>query len=180
MARPSDLAPQALVFVGGDHKNSVLRVDQVCFLPNGYMKVRLFGTKNDTNRKGFEVTLPPASNKIVDPASCLKVYIERTALQRLCTDEQPLFLTLTKPYKAITSSTVADQLCQAIKLSGLGGRGYSAKSFRPTAATIAVDSGCNPDIARQVGRWQSPTVFFEHYVHSVPPKGFLDNLFMSD
>lgn len=65
---------------------------------------------------------------------------------------------------------------QAISLAGLDGCGYSAKSFRPTAATTAINLGCNPDTVRKIGRWHSMDVFYEHYVHTKPPDGYLDQL----
>ena len=178
MARPSDLAPKAVLFNGKEEQQVLLSRDQVSFLPDGSMSIKLLGTKNDTQRKGHEIVLPPASNKVMDPAQCLMVYIERTTLERQIAPGCPLFVTLNKPYKAISAKTVADVLSQGIQLAGLDGQGFSAKSFRPTAATVAVESWCNPEIAQQVGRWASPAVFFEHYVHSKPPPDFLDKLFI--
>ena len=45
------------------------------------------------------------------------------------------FLALNPPYAAIVAKTVAGIMNEAIALVGLSGKGYSAKSFRPTGAT---------------------------------------------
>ena len=100
------------------------------------MTIKLFGIKNDTHHRGYEVTIPPASNGMVDPISCLRAYIDRTPLERQLTPDKPLFLTLNKPYKGMAASTIAEQLSQWITLAGLGGSGYSAKSFGPAASTL--------------------------------------------
>lgn len=65
---------------------------------------------------------------------------------------KPVFLTLNAPFKQLGSSGVAKVLDHAIHLAGLGGQGYTAKSFRPTGATAAVEAGVNPDYVRKIGR----------------------------
>ena len=61
---------------------------------------------------------------------------------------------------------------EAIHITGLGNQGYSAKAFRPTGATAAIDSGKNPDIVMKTGRWKTASVFPDHYVHSHPPADY--------
>ena len=51
-------------------------------------------------------------------------------------------------------------------MAGLHGHGFSAKSFRPTGATSAIDIGCDPKVVHRLGWWKTESVFFEHYVHS--------------
>ena len=58
---------------------------------------------------------------------------------------------------------------EAIRIEGMGNQGYSAKTFRPTGATAAIDSGKNPDIVMKTGRWKTASVFRDHHVHSHPP-----------
>ncbi|GFO35183.1 hypothetical protein PoB_006168800 [Plakobranchus ocellatus] len=52
--------------------------NQVLFKPNGCLVVQFFGTKNDSDRHGFEVQIDPSSNPLTDPVSCLREYIEKT------------------------------------------------------------------------------------------------------
>ena len=63
----------------------------------------------------------------------------------------PVFLTLYKPY----ASTVAKILNDAIVLAGLSRDQFSAKSFRPTGATRAVEQNFDPDLVMQTGRWKT-------------------------
>jgi integrase len=129
--------------------------------------IRLHGIKNDTDRSGFEVVLPAAKDACIDPVKTLKDYITRTNNLRSL-NNRAVFLTLREPFTAIKSDTVGNILCQAIKLAGL--QGYSAKDFRPTGATVAINNGVDPKIVQRLGRWKTDSVFFEHYVHSKPPE----------
>ena len=138
-------------------------------VPGGGANVTLHGIKNDTARTGFTVFLQPTTDEKLNPVSALQTYIVRTAQDRPV--DNAVFLTLTTPHRSITSGTVASILCDAIKLAGLDGQGFSAKSFRPTGATAAIDMKCDPEIAMQLGRWKTRSVFFDHYVHSKPPEG---------
>ena len=81
----------------------------------------------------------------------LKHYIERTQDFRPQI-QGPVFLTLKSPYRPIKADTVAQILNDAIKRAGLGGQHYSAKDFRPTGATVAIDNGTDPEVAMQIGR----------------------------
>ena len=86
----------------------------------------------------------------------------------------PVFLTLYKPYRGIDASTVAKILNDAIVLAGLSKDQFSAKSFRPTGATRAVEQNFDRDLVMQTGRWKTGSVFFEHYVHAKPPTSYTD------
>ncbi|GFN85015.1 hypothetical protein PoB_001152100 [Plakobranchus ocellatus] len=88
MCRPSDLAPRVGLFR-----------NQVLFKPNGCLVVQFFGTKNDSDRHGFEVRIDPSSNPLTDPVSCLREYIEKTKIHVGVTG--PLFVNTTLPYVAI-------------------------------------------------------------------------------
>ena len=111
----------------------------------------------------------------LNPVLALKSYIERTTHQRPESDK-PVFLTLNAPFKAIAAGTVTTILNSAIKLPGIEGQGFSAKSFRPTGATAAIDSQCDPDIAMRLGRWKTRSVFYDHYVHSRPPQDLANTI----
>ena len=168
MLRPSDIAPKAVHFDSslGTTTAFVFSTDHVEFCNDG-ANITLHGIKNDTTRTGFAVFLQPTKEAKLNPVQALRDYIDCT--QQVRPPAKPVFLTLTAPYKAISASTVATILNEAIKLAGLDGMGYSAKSFRPTGATAAIDMHCDPDIAMRLGRWKTRSVFYEHYVHSKPP-----------
>ena len=175
MLRPSDIAPKAVHFDSslGTTTAFVFSTDHVEFCNDG-ANITLHGIKNDTTRTGFAVFLQPTKEAKLNPVQALRDYIDCT--QQVRPPAKPVFLTLTAPYKAISASTAATILNEAIKLAGLDGMGYSAKSFRPTGATAAIDMHCDPDIAMRLGRWKTRSVFYEHYVHSKPPASLFSDI----
>ena len=175
MLRPSDIAPKAVVREGEDsYKKFVMSTDQVHFNPDGSATITLFGIKNDYSREGFEVIVQPASVVRLDPVATLRTYIDRTRSIR--PKNKALFISLRKPHTALSSATIARILDRAISMAGLGGQGFSAKSFRPTGASHAVEQGLQPDTIRKVGRWKSQETFESHYVHSRPAVYFTDKI----
>ena len=181
MLRPSDLEPTSLIFDSSDgssHK-SVFSEQRIHFDENGGMDILFHGNKNDYDRDGFKVHLPAASEEFaqVDPIQCLKDYMSVTQDIRQSIPDRPVILTLNRPYKAVDSSTISTILSRAIAAAGLPTKEYSAKSFRPTGATCAIDIGINPDIARHIGRWRCAQTFEKHYVHARIPSDYLDNVF---
>ena len=173
MLRPSDIAPKSKVFRDDQWQDLVLSTNQVKFNTDGSAVITLFGIKNDYKRDGFEVVLRPTTDAKIDPVKTLRAYIERTRYQR--PSHLPLFLQLKSPFDAISSKTVARILDKAIMLAGL--TGYSAKSFRPTGASNAIDEGIHPDMVRKIGRWKNQETFEFHYVHSKPPSYVTDCIY---
>ena len=163
-----------MIYEQGEWKELILSTNQVVFNRDGSATVTLLGIKNDYKRDGFEVPIRPASNARLDSVRTLKAYVERTKYHR--PKGNPLFLSLKKPFNAISAKTVSWILEKSIANAGLTGQGYSAKSFRPTGATSAVDAGINPDTIRKIGRWKSSETFETHYIHSRPPLSFTDNI----
>jgi hypothetical protein len=175
MLRPSDIAPKGVHFDGSSATVSkfVFSTEQVEFCEDGAY-ITFHGVKNDTSRAGFKVFLQPTSDDKLNPVKALQDYILRTEPYR--PEGNPVFLTLTAPYRAIAAGTVSTILNDAIKLAGLDNQGFSAKTFRPTGATAAIDMKCDPDTAMQLGRWKTRSVFFDHYVHSRPPEHLATNI----
>lgn len=155
MARPSDIAP----IVG-------LSRDQITFNDDNSATILFFGTKTDHARQGFEVRIEGTGDELSDPIRCLQCYCERTAVAAQGVDNV-LFLTLTKPFKALSSRGVACVLNESITDAGLSRELFSAKSFRPSAATAAVLTGCDPNVTRLRGRWKNETVFYNNYVYPI-------------
>ena len=87
-----------------------------------------------------------------------------------------MFLTLRPPYKALEASSIGRILDESISLAGIAGRGLSAKSFRPTGDTTAVENGLDPEMIRKVGRWKDSGVFYAHYVHARTTEHFTDDI----
>ena len=146
MTRPSDLAPKAKLFdpQSMTSKSVVLSVDDIHFNDQGSVTITFCGIKNDTQRQGFDVSIPPSSDIVLDPVSCLRTYIAKTVQYRKSQDN-PLLISLKAPFKAISADTVGSILEESIRMAGLGDQGFTAKSFRPTGATIAVSQGILPE-----------------------------------
>ena len=119
------------------------------------------------------MTIPTHKILKLDPGAALRSYIARTDAMR---NDNAVFLSLNRPYKAISAASVAGILEDSINLAGLSGRGFSAKSFRPTGATLAIERGIDPHIVQKVGRWKSTEVFYNHYVHSKTPSEFVSEV----
>ncbi len=121
--------------------------------------VTLFGIKNNSDHSGFVVDIPRGDNLSLDPVHALEVYVKRTAQLRP-KDDRTVFLTLTSPYSVISSQSVANILNDCIKAAGLGGLGYSAKYFRPAAASASLDFGLIPESAMIIDHWKIKEVCF--------------------
>ena len=178
MTRPSDLAPKATIFDAetGTKEPLVFARNQVTFHEDGSATFRFFGIKNDHSRTGFEVRIPGSLDPKVDPIRTLSFYFEKTGPLVGGSPTAPVFISLRPPYKGITGATIANVLGEAIKAAGLSGRGFSAKSFRPTGATAAVKSGAKPETVMQIGRWKTDTVFRERYVYPLAESDYTDNI----
>ncbi|GFO31079.1 integrase [Plakobranchus ocellatus] len=163
MCRPSDLAPRVGLFR-----------NQVLFKPNGCLAAQFFGTKNDSDRHGFEVQIDPSSNPLTDPVSCLREYIEKTKIHVGVTG--PLFVNTTPPYMAMSAASVSSVLRDSIKEAGLGSE-FTARCFRPTGATAAVLGGVAAHTARSLGRWKTDDVLFNRYVFPLDSDSITDKMF---
>lgn len=178
MTRPSDLAPKGMYFDPITHEleHLIFSTDDVVFHENNQLTIMFFGTKNDTDRSGFQVTIPGSNDPASDPVGALQSYIRATSSQReLCTGN-PVFVTLRKPYRAVQSGSIANILQEAITLAGLGGKGFTPRCFRPTGATAAVKNNTKPETAMMVGRWKTDKVFRERYVYPLVQESYTSDV----
>lgn len=180
MLRPSDIAPKAEYKdpTSGRTLPIVFRKEQVTFLDNGSIELNLFGVKNDRQRTGFQITVRPINEAKLCPVKTLREYLQRTDKFR-SNENSAVFWTLRAPYKHLQADGIARDLEAAIQLAGLDGRGFTAKSFRPTGATLAIEAMHNPEVVRRVGRWKSSEIFFQHYVHARPETNFSSDILHS-
>ena len=175
MLRPSDIAPKAMYVDEDDELHSyIFTEDQINFKTDGTMSITIHGNKNDSKRNGFIVDVPNSSDVNVCPVQAIKDYISRTSKYRKL--NSPVFISVRKPYAALSSQSIRNILNEAIETVGLSRSLYSAKCFRPTGATQAVAAGVNPDTVMKIGRWKTASVFYEHYVHGRTPKDFTDKI----
>ena len=177
MTRPSDLAPKGVLFNPETFEtlHIDLSVKQLLFNDDSVI-VLFFGIKNDSARTGFEVRIAAAQDNKIDMVAALKCYVSRTAHVRSTILGEPLFISLRPPYRAIRVGTISQILSDAISLAGLGGLGFTPKSFRPSAATAAVQANVKPETAMQIGRWKTEKVFRDRYVYPLTDKDYSDKM----
>ena len=178
MLRPSDIAPKSVSYDSDSDSFSlfVFSRSQVIFSDDGSLTITFFAIKNDGSRDGFDVTIPPCDDIMLDPVCALKDYMCRTS-NFVDGDSSPVFVSLNKPFKAISAATVGSILAESIALAGLDSSVFTPKCFRPSGATRAVDNGFEPDKVRRIGRWKTSSVFFEHYVFDKTPDQFSNVMF---
>ena len=90
----------------------------------------------------------------VTPVRALAAHLERSQNINANSD-RPVFSPLNYPFSSLSASSIANILNKVIELAGLRGLGFSAKSFRPTGPTAAIDNGMDPDRIQVTGRWKS-------------------------
>lgn len=178
MLRPSDVAPRGVVLDTDtmEVENMIFSVDLLQFHDDGALSINFHGIKNDGDRAGFPVKIPPASNSKLDHCAALTAYLKATEMKRATVPGQPVFISLEAPYHALDSVEIAKILQNGIDRAGMSNMGLSAKSFRPAGASKAIESGCPAKIAQAVGRWKCQEVFEQHYVHTKVPDNYTDNL----
>ncbi len=107
----------------------------------------------------------------------LVVYLACTVLQaRAIAAYAPVFISLQRPFCALTSQDIGEILGHAIEEAGLDRKQYSPKCFHPTGATQAIAAGANPDQVQALGHWASSDTFKKQYVHSVPELQMTDKI----
>ena len=156
----------------------IFSTDRIVFNDDGSATVTIFGVKNDTDRAGFLVRLPKHEVEKLDPVKTLFDYICRTDKFR-CVLSKPVFIALVKPYSVLCSQQISVILNQAISSAGLNGKGFTAKLFRCSGATAAIEAGQDAEIVRKLGRWKTSHVFYEHYVHSRTPSSIVNAIIPS-
>ena len=170
LARPSDFAPKIGFFR-----------DQIEFHSDGSATVRFFGVKNDSDRAGFETRIEPTLDEISDPIKCIKMFFSKTAhIPPNNNGRIPAFPALKSPFNCISAQTIAQILNDSIAEAGLDTHTFSAKCFRPSAATAAIVSGCDPNTTRVRGRWKNDQVFYSNYVYPISQINVSDSIMTSN
>ena len=91
----------------------------------------------------------------------LKAYEDRTAPYR--GDETRLFLALIKPYRAVTSSTIARWLKSLLEAAGIDTSVFSAHSVRGASSPTAANLGITTNDILKAADWSSESVFQRFY-----------------
>jgi integrase len=146
--RPADLA--------------LLQLQHLEFTHSG-VNISNFGGKTDKNRDGIPTMITRASDPHLCPVTALECYISRTAARRATLPDSPVFIYL----EGNTANKLSDQRVATVLKNTLRAAGIdeaTARSFRKTGASSAINKGVDPDLVMKLGRWRSVDVFYRHYV----------------
>ena len=176
MLRPSDTTPHSVTNHSGEYKLRTFSRSMIVFRQGDTVEIMLHGIKNYYSRDRFQVFMRRSSDHKMCPVLALEAYLFRT--RDMVQQDGPVFLSLNKPYTPLSVTAVSNVLNKAIELAGLANQGFTAKSFRPSGATHAIEAGCVPDQVRSMGRCKFQPTFEEHYVHAVPSAVFSDKILL--
>ena len=100
---------------------------------------------------------------LICPASCLEVYIKRTAELRLESQEF-LFLATRPPYKPASTATISRWIKNILTRAGIDTKIFSAYSTRYAAISAAYQNGISLETIRKTAGWtERSQMFAKHY-----------------
>ena len=152
LSRPSRSADLSQLSLCGKQ----YKPEGVSFAPNSLAK---------QSRQGKQITeffFPsfPHDSRLC-PVEALKAYEGRTAPYR--GGEPKLFLALIKPYKAVTSSTIARWLKSLLEAAGIDTSVFTAHSVRGVSSSVAANMGITTNDILKAADWSSESVFQRFY-----------------
>lgn len=109
------------------------------------------------------LTLPHFQEKPeICPAKCLEAYISKTKTLRK--DIKNLFISLRRPYVAVTSQTLSRWIKDTLRSSGVDVEQFGAHSARHAATSAARRTGVSIDTIKRTAGWTgSSNTFFKFY-----------------
>ena len=95
--------------------------------------------------------------------STLLHYVARTASIRQSLNSSQVFVSFGKPYKVISSATLARWLKAVLSLAGIDTSIFKGHSFRGTSTSKAVSLGVPLDVILKSGDWKNAGTFAKFY-----------------
>lgn len=142
----------------------------------------LLGHKTDGPKRGITISMPRSSYVPTCPVAYLDEYMRRTSNYRIAPHKYgtPVFLALRPRWAAnssrseprwhfgLTKASIGTVLTSFLRKVGITDAAYTARSFRPTGATIAYLSGVPIEHILHVGRWapNSLKLVVDTYAHT--------------
>lgn len=105
------------------------------------------------------------------PVSSIREYINRTKTLR--GDEGQLFISLSKPHKAVVPATLARWIVNLLKLAGIDTDIFKAHSTRGAATSQAMRAGLPLADIVKAGDWSSAVTFQKYYNKPLSNKDFM-------
>ena len=155
LTRPSRSADLSQLDLSGRQ----FKPEGVAFLPRSLAK---------QSRQGKPITeffFPSLSeDPKVCPVHALRAYEEKTGSLR--GDETKLFISLIRPHKCVTSSTIARWLKSLLEAAGVDTTIFHAHSVRGASTSKAANLGITSNDILKAADWSSESVFQKFYYES--------------
>lgn len=122
-------------------------------------------------------------NPKICPALTIQNYLEKTKSLRGTYDDNHLFISFRKPYKKVTSQTLAHWVKKVLHLSGIDISIYGAHSTRHASTSAAHIAGINLEVVRKAAGWSdNSNIFLKYYKKEInqSTKNFVTALFTKD
>jgi integrase len=99
------------------------------------------------------------------PINCLSSYLTRT--EGFCSDQDGLFLTLSKPHRLSRPNTLAKHLKRVLGAAGVDTNQFSAHSFRSASTSKALAVGVSIEDILARATWSSSSTFCKFYAREI-------------
>ncbi|CAC5426474.1 unnamed protein product [Mytilus coruscus] len=122
------------------------------------------------NHYGSKIFVPCfKDNKKLDPKRAIAIYLKRT--EKVRKDEGKLFLSLVKPFKPVSSQTIARWIVNTIKMAyGEDDFKVNAHSTRAIGPSWALFNGASMKSILESADWSTDTTFTKFYFRNVDVK----------
>ena len=111
-----------------------------------------------------ESVYPKFTDESLCPVTCLSVYLERTKDWRAISKDKPrLFLSIKKPHKPVSSSTLSRWIKETIFQSGIKDFSFKGHSVRSASTSAARASGLSIDTIISMADWTNESTFKKFY-----------------
>lgn len=100
-------------------------------------------------------------NRKLCVVTTLQLYLEKTKNIRKA--ENQLFISFSKPYKAVSKDTLARWIKEGLKKAGIDTAKYSAHSTRAATASAASHRGVSVDTIMKAAGWSRKSTFSKYY-----------------
>jgi integrase len=136
-----------------------------------HIRIRVFRSKNSGPGFSEPVVLPFGGRNQTKrcAARALLDYVHRTRAERelvgpLAHGVIPVFISTTKPLRALSSQRISSLMKPLLADLGVNARVYSA---RGNATVAAIQAGVPVDTVQKAGRWRSAQVMSQHYMRAL-------------
>ena len=122
-----------------------------------------FGTRAKNSKKGkpakpIEFKRHSQENKLC-PVLCLEEYINRTSSLRAELGSLPLFLSVNRPHKPVTRSTLTKWVLKMLQLAGIDTQRFQAHSIRAASSSKVASLGLKLSDVLSMGNWSSESTW---------------------